>query len=83
MYNQVDNNSVENKLLFYKQFGFQINTSIEHAILELVRNISKSSEKSEYVLGFFIDLEKAFDAVNREIILHKLKLHGINGTGLG
>ena len=33
---------VENKLLFPKQFGFQINTSTEHAILELVRNITKS-----------------------------------------
>ena len=33
---------VENKILFPKQFGFQINTSTEHAILESVRNITKS-----------------------------------------
>ena len=36
---------VENKLLFPKQFGFQNNTLTEHAILELVCNITKSFEK--------------------------------------
>ena len=41
IYNQVYNYFVENKLLFPKQFGFQINSSTEHAILELVRNITK------------------------------------------
>ena len=82
MDNRVYNYFVENKLLFPKQFGFQINTSTEHAILELVRNITKSFEKNEYMLGVFIDLKKAFDTVNHEILLHKLKLYGINGTCL-
>ena len=41
MYNRVSNYYyfAENKLLFPKQSGFQINTSTEHAIL---RNIIKS-----------------------------------------
>ena len=82
MYSRVYNYFVENKLLFPKQSGFQINTSTEHAILELVRNITKSFEKNEYVLGVFIDLKKAFDTVNHEILLHKLKLYGIHGTCL-
>ena len=82
MYNRVYNYFVENKLLFPKQFGFQINSSTEHAILELVRNITKSFEKNEYVLGVFIDLKKALGTVNPEILLHKLKLYGRNGTCL-
>ena len=64
MYNRVYNYFVENKLLFSIQFGFQINPSTEHAILELIRNITKSFEKNEYVSGVFIDLKKAFDLVN-------------------
>ena len=39
-------------------------------------------KKNEYVLGVFIDLEKAFDTVNHKILLHKLKLYGINATCL-
>ena len=42
MYNRVYNYFAEKKLLFPKQFGFQVNTSTEYAILELVCNISKS-----------------------------------------
>ena len=73
IYNWVYNYFAENKFLFPKQFGFQINTSTEHAILELMHNITKSFEKNEYMLGVFIDLKKAFDRVNHEILLHKLK----------
>ena len=80
MYNRVLNYFVENKLLFPKQYGFQINTSAVHAVLQLVRNITKSFEKSEYLLGVSKDLKKAFDAENHEILLHKK--YGINGTCL-
>ena len=76
MYKRVYNYVVENKLLFPKQFALQINTSTEHEILELVRNITKSFEKNEHVLGVFIDLKKAFYTVNHEILLHKPKLYG-------
>ena len=34
------------------------------------------------MLGVFIDLKKVFDTINHEIVLHKLKLYGINGTCL-
>ena len=77
IYNRVYTHFVEDKLLFPKQFGFQIKSPTEHAILESVHNITKSFEKNDYVLGFFIDLRKIFDRVNHEMLLHKLKLNGI------
>ena len=56
--NRVYNHFVENKHVFTKQFGFQISTLNKHAILLLERNITKSFEINEYVLGVFIDLKK-------------------------
>ena len=61
MYNRIYKHLKNNNLLFDKQFGFQLNNSTEHAILQLVNDISCSSERGEYTIGIFIDLSKAFD----------------------
>ena len=53
MYIRVYNYFVGNKLLFPKQFGFQIKTSTEHAILELVRNITKFFKKKRICVWSF------------------------------
>ena len=68
MYIRVCSYFAENKLL------------TEHLILELIRNITKSFETNEYVLGVFMDIRKTFEIVNHEILLHKLKLHTKNST---
>ena len=66
------------KNLFYKkQFGFQRNCSTEHAIL--AEQITKSFDNNSLMLGVFIDLSKAFDTVNHEILLAKLNHYGIKG----
>ena len=70
---------ITNNLFYKKQFGFQKNCSTEHAILELVEQITKSFDNNNYMLGVFIDLSKAFDTVNHEILLNKLCHYGIRG----
>ena len=67
-------------MLFDKQFGFQLNNSTEHAILQLVNDIS--FERGEYTLGIFMDLFKAFDTANHEILISKLEYYGIKGKTL-
>ena len=71
-----------NNLLFDKQFRFQLNNSKEHAILQLINDISRSFERGEYTLGIFIDLSKAFDTVDHEILISKLESYGIKGKTL-
>ena len=61
MYSRIYNHLENNNLLFDKQFGFQLNDATEHAILQLVNDISGSFERGEYTSGMFIDLSKAFD----------------------
>ena len=82
MYNRVYNHLNSEGLLYEKQFGFQRNNSTEHAILQLTRDITSSLEKGEYTLEVFIDLSKAFNTVDHQILIKKLQNYGIDGTAL-
>ena len=51
--------------------------SREHAILQVVLDISCSFKKVDYTLGISIDLPKVFDTVIHKIVISKLKLYDI------
>ena len=82
MYDRVYNHLDSKDLLYEKLFGFQRNNSTQHAILQLTRDITSSFEKGEYTLGVFIDLSKAFDTVDHQILIKNLQYYGIDGTPL-
>ena len=75
MYNRVYNHLHSKGLLYEKQFGFQRDNSTEHAILQLTRDITGSFEKGEYTLGVFINLSKAFNTVDHQILIKKLQYY--------
>ena len=52
------------------------------AVLELLNHIFQGFENNEYTVGIFVDLKKAFDTVNHNILIDKLKFYGIRGTPL-
>ena len=71
---------MSNKLLYSNQYGFRPGHSTVHNIIKLVSYIVNSHHKDEYALAIFIDLKKAFDTVNHNILLDKLKFLGIKGV---
>ena len=69
MYNCLYKFLLENNILYQKQFGFQNAHSTEHAILQLVNQITEAFSQGKYTQGIFLDLSKAFDTVNHNNLL--------------
>ncbi|KAK9889263.1 hypothetical protein WA026_004539 [Henosepilachna vigintioctopunctata] len=61
------------------QYGFQKNSSTLGAAVDLIQNICYSLDSRKYVIIIFIDLKKAFDLVDHEILLQKIECMGISG----
>ena len=82
LYKQVLHLLNNHKILTDSQHGFREKRSTNFAILELVSKISKAMDNSEYTMGVFLDLSKAFDRVDRNIPLFKLAHYGFRAIVL-
>lgn len=67
------------KILNDCQFGFRSNRSTSMAVLEMTDKISAAMENNQFSVGVFVDLSKAFDTLDHNILLNKLNYYGIRG----
>ena len=66
-----------NNKISSKQYGFRPGFTTSDCLIDLIEEIASSLDKGLYVVSLFLDLSRAFDTVNHQILLNKLKYYGL------
>ena len=64
------------------QYGFRKNLSTADALSDVLESVNKILENLENCAIVSIDLRKAFDTLDHDILINKLYIYGIGGIAL-
>ena len=81
-YNRLYNYLTKYNILCNNQYGFRKGYSTAFALIDMHDKISSALDNKEFAMCFFMDLSKAFDTVNYDILYKKLYHYGIRGVAL-
>ena len=68
-----------NNILSPNQHGFRENCSTMSALLSFLNYIYKNIDEGKKATAVFVDLSKAFDCVDHDILLKKVECYGLRG----
>lgn len=80
MHRRLKNFLDKNNVLTSSQFGFRRGHSTELAIINMIDKVTEAVDKKIECVGVFLDLSKAFDTIDHDILLQKLNLLGVRGV---
>ena len=79
IFNRMYNFANKQKILYEKQFGFQKKKSCVDALIEFTEFIREGWDKKLVGQSCLVDLKKAFDTINHDLLLAKLEKYGFRG----
>ena len=79
---RLETHLTQNSIIDPNQFAFQKNRSTYMPLLLFQQAITKAFENADLAVGIFLDLKKAFDTVDPDILLKKLHKYGIRNKSL-
>jgi len=82
MHDQINEHFTNNNLFYNSQYGFRSLHSTEFAALELLDKIITQLDRGEIPINIYLDLSKAFDTIDYDILLHKLQYYGFDQSSL-
>ena len=82
VYNHLINFLNKLNILCNNQYGFRKNHSTAYALVQIYDKLSDAIDHGKVTWCLFIDLSKAFDTMNHDILLAKLEFYGVRGVAL-
>ena len=69
-----------NKLFYNYQYAFRPRHSTELSAVRFITDLIKNMDNYKILTTVLIDLSKAFDTLNHDILLSKLGYYGVSGV---
>ena len=82
IFHQFLNYTDTNKLFYSDHYGFRPRHSTELAAVRFVTDLIKDMDNYKIQTTVLIDLSKAYDTLNHDILLSKLRYYGVSGVEL-
>ena len=79
-YQRLNSFVVKHNIISEIQFGFRKNCNASLAIFHLISDFVSTIHDKSYTIALFLDLRKAFDVVDRGLLIEKLSLYGFRGV---
>lgn len=83
VYKQIVEYIEKQNIICTEQSGFRQKHNCETAIQNVIYDWKNNLENNEVTVALFLDLKRAFETLDRERLLTKLKSYGIGGSVLG
>ena len=82
IFNQLYSFLQKQNIIYKSQYCFRTEHSTEFAPLELIDRVNTEMDNNEIPFNIYLDLSKAFDTLDHNILLDKLHYYGVRNTSL-